>query len=113
MANGNTDSTMCDGAPVYQLEGTAAGESAVLFRSTMSDGISSWFVGPSQALAECYEALSGTMQIYLQSNGNQASASTPDATVYSAGAGWIDVDADPNGSVRGSIHVIAGDGSGH
>lgn len=111
MANGNTDSTMCDGAPVYQLEGTAAGESAVLFRSTMSDGTSLWFVGPSQALAECYEAVS--LQIYLQSNGNQASASTPDAAVYSAGAGWIDVDADPNGSVRGSIHLIAGDGSGH
>ena len=51
-ANGNTDPTLCDGAPVYQRGGAGG---AVLFRRFDTLG-TRWWVGGSQALVDCHDS---------------------------------------------------------
>jgi hypothetical protein len=97
-ANGNTDPTLCDGAPVYQRQGDhGGGAAAILYRFFNGDD-TVWYVGSSNALAYCSGAN------YLESA--SAPAANPTAPAYSAGAGWYDDDA----SARGTIAITAGDG---
>ena len=100
-ANGNTDPTLCDGAPVYQRQrdpdAAAADETpmAILYRFFNGDD-TVWYVGSSDTLAYCSAAN------YLESG--SAGGADPTAAAYSAGDGWYDDD----GSARGTISVIAG-----
>ena len=99
-ANGNTDPTLCDSAPVYQ-EGGPGGP--VLYRAYFGDGDTQWTVGPSVALNDCRP------NGYLVSDSNPGRpGGAPTAPGYSAGHGWCDGD---NNYARGTITVTAGDGS--
>lgn len=110
-AQGNTDSTLCDGAPVYQLmEQGGGGDGPVLWRSY--DGLNTrWNVGSSDALASC-----GDGELYLRSAAGYAEPAVvdgvPSATVYSGFDGqlWLDFDVDP--SAHGTITVSVCDGCG-
>eukprot|EP01046_Picozoa_sp_COSAG06_P015474 COSAG06_NODE_993_length_11161_cov_12.065359_9_plen_164_part_00 len=108
-ANGNSDDTKCDGAPVYQRVGEGGGVDGagpVLYRVFFVD-YTRWGVGPSDALADCfgYGAYSGGY--YLLSL--PGSSGAPTAPGYSAGDGWTDYD---NNGARGTISVAAGGDSG-
>ena len=115
-ARGNTDPTLCDGAPVYQKGG--AGTGPVLLR--VYDGCSKcggtestrWFVTDNvdAALAQCHH----NNGVYLQSGSTpKGLSSAPTAQVYSAG-GWSgQTDAvgwSENGGGLGRIYVTAGGG---
>ena len=106
LANGNSDDTKCDGAPVYQRVGEGGGvdgSGPVLYRFYVG-GSTFWVVGPSDRLADCY--YHGN---YLLSGSNQGpTGGAPTAPGYSAGDGWTDYD---NNYARGTITVTAGDGS--
>ena len=108
-ANGNSDDTKCDGAPVYQRVGEGGavdGGGPVLFR-LYSSGTTYWDVGPSDRLADCYDGGG----VYLQLGSNQGpTGGAPTAPEYSAGDGSYDYDADP--TARGTISVSAGGGGG-
>ena len=113
-ANGNSDDTKCDGAPVYQRVGEGGGvdgSGPVLYR--VYDGsYTEWYVGPSDRLADCISGGYG-YPVYLRLGSNQGpTGGAPTAPGYSAGGGWGDYDADPYGSVTGTISVSAGDGGG-
>eukprot|EP01046_Picozoa_sp_COSAG06_P055111 COSAG06_NODE_10022_length_1766_cov_132.211758_2_plen_209_part_00 len=93
-ANGNTDPTLCDSAPVYQ-EGGPGGP--VLYRRYYaSDGGSTyWAVGPSDRLNDCYGG-----PYYLSSALNPGrSGGAPAAPEYSAGDGWWDRDNNADGTI--------------
>ena len=106
-ANGNSDETKCDGAPVYQRVGEGGGVDGggpVLYR-WYYDGYTVWIVDPSDVLAGGVGGVD-----YLQSGSNQGPTGAPTAPGYSAGDGWTDYDADLNGGVnyaRGTISVTA------
>eukprot|EP01046_Picozoa_sp_COSAG06_P021104 COSAG06_NODE_1571_length_9064_cov_22.348689_2_plen_171_part_00 len=109
-ANGNSDDTKCDGAPVYQRVGEGGGVDGggpVLFRYYYGGSTTSWAVGSSDALADC--AGGGDYLTYLQSLGsNQGpTGGAPTAPGYSAGDGWYDWDAGQP-YPRGTISVSAG-----
>ena len=109
-ANGNSDETKCDGAPVYQRVGEGGGvdgSGPVLYR-IYSFGATYWAVGPSGALADC--GYGNDYLLYLRSLGsNQGpTGGAPTAPGYSAGDGSVDYD---NGA-GGTISVSAGDGGG-
>ena len=108
LANGNSDDTKCDGAPVYQRVGEGGGVDGggpVLFRA-YGYGNTAWNVGSSAALATCR---SGD---YLESGSIPGpTGGAPTAPGYSAGDGWTDYDADPGGGVTGTISVTAGGGA--
>jgi hypothetical protein len=115
-ANGNSDDTKCDGAPVYQRVGEGGGVDGggpVLYR-VYSSGNTYWGVGPSDALADCYGySASGYLYpyLYLLSGSNQGpTGGAPTAPGYSAGGGWYDNDANPPGYRL--ISVTAGGGGG-
>ena len=97
-ANGNTDPTLCDGAPVYQRQGDNGGDAGVILYRFFNGDDTVWYVGSSNALAYC----SGSN--YLESA--SAPAADPTAPSYSAGGGWYDDD----GSGRGSITITPGGG---
>jgi hypothetical protein len=108
-ANGNSDDTKCDGAPVYQRVGEGGGvdgSGPVLYRY-YDGGTTYWLVGPSDRLADCVG-----FGVYLTSLGsNQGpTGGAPTAPEYSAGDGWTDYDANP--TARGTISVTAGGGGG-
>ena len=104
-ANGNSDDTKCDGAPVYQRVGEGGGvdgSGPVLYRFYYGD--TEWHVGPSNALADCY---SYGYPVYLQLGSNRGpTGGAPTAPEYSAGDGSSDYDANP--TARGTISVSAG-----
>eukprot|EP01046_Picozoa_sp_COSAG06_P059670 COSAG06_NODE_12422_length_1384_cov_2.027237_1_plen_163_part_00 len=106
MANGNSDETKCDGAPVYQRVGEGGGVDGggpVLYRYYHSGDYTYWRVGPSDVLADCAD------YNYLLSGSNPGpSGGAPTDPGYSAGDGWYDVDADS--AARGTISVTAGGG---
>ena len=103
-ANGNSDETKCDGAPVYQRVGEGGGVDGggpVLYRYYNGDH-TTWYVGPSDALNDCRGA-------YLASDSNPGPlGDAPTAPGYNNGGGWFDGD---NNWARGTITVTAGDGS--
>ena len=107
-ANGNSDETKCDGAPVYQRVGEGGGVDGggpVLFRVYNGDGTTSWWVGSSDRLADCYYG-----DGYLQLGSNQGpTGGAPTAPEYSAGGGSVDYD---NNNAFGTISVSAGGGGG-
>ena len=103
-ANGNSDETKCDGAPVYQRVGEGGGVDGggpVLYRWYYSDGNTAWSVGSSDALADCYDN-----DLYLQSNPGP-SGGAPTDPGYSAGRGWADWGGP---TAYGTISVTAGGG---
>ena len=106
-ANGNSDDTKCDGAPVYQRVGEGGGVDGggpALYRVWYSNGNTYWWVGPSDALADC------SSTGYLLSGSNrEPTGGAPTAPGYSAGDGWTDFD---NNRARGTISVSAGGGGG-
>ena len=97
-ANGNTDRSLCDSAPVYQSpDGTR-----VLFR--IYGGTSTrWWVTGRSALDDCYGG--GTWYLHSALNPGRL-GSAPTAPGYSAGGGWYDA----NNGQHGSIRVTAGGG---
>eukprot|EP01046_Picozoa_sp_COSAG06_P010894 COSAG06_NODE_608_length_13862_cov_86.760355_5_plen_265_part_00 len=98
-ANGNTDPTLCDNAPVFQAGGP---DGPVLYRFYF-DGGTVWRVGPSDRLNDCYP-ISG---YYLVSDLNPGRpGDAPTAPEYNNGGGWYD-----NGAYGAPITVTAGDGS--
>ena len=105
-ANGNSDDTKCDGAPVYQRVGEGGGVDGggpVLYRYYSGGGNTLWAVGPSGALATCYGG-------YLVSGSNRGpTGGAPTAPGYSAGDGWYDGDTSYP-YARGTISVSAGGG---
>ena len=107
-ANGNSDETKCDGAPVYQRVGEGGGVDGggpVLYRY-YGNGYTAWYVGPSDALADCDGGGN-----YLQLGSNQGpTGGAPTDPGYSAGDGWTDWDANPY--AHGTISVSAGSGGG-
>eukprot|EP01046_Picozoa_sp_COSAG06_P052707 COSAG06_NODE_8923_length_2031_cov_25.465839_2_plen_166_part_00 len=109
-ANGNSDDTKCDGAPVYQRVGEGGGvdgSGPVLFRYYYG-GRTYWDVGPSDRLANCGD---GGNYPYLRLGSNQGpTGGAPTAPEYSAGDGSYDYDGGP--TARGTISVSAGDGGG-
>jgi len=111
-ANGNSDDTKCDGAPVYQRVGEGGGvdgSGAVLYRY-YSSGNTDWKVGSSDALADCGGYGYSYSDVYLQLGSNQGpTGGAPTAPEYSAGGGSYDLD---NDNVRGTISVSAGGGGG-
>eukprot|EP01046_Picozoa_sp_COSAG06_P012109 COSAG06_NODE_700_length_12958_cov_24.639941_3_plen_437_part_00 len=108
-ANGNSDETKCDRAPVYQRVGEGGGVDGggpVLYRGYYSADYTFWKVGPSYHLADCAD-----YDGYLLSGLNQGpTGGAPTDPGYSAGGGWTDIDANPYGDVTGTISVIAGGG---
>eukprot|EP01046_Picozoa_sp_COSAG06_P002640 COSAG06_NODE_95_length_24425_cov_882.571035_17_plen_158_part_00 len=106
-ANGNSDETKCDGAPVYQRVGEGGGVDGggpVLYR-VYNGGYTFWRVGPSDALATCVYGGSD----YLSLGSNQGpTGGAPTAPEYSAGDGSYDYD----NNARGTISVTAGGGGG-
>ena len=108
-ANGNSDDTKCDGAPVYQRVGEGGGVDGggpVLYR-LYYDGTTQWDVGPSDRLATCYSGGGGYP--YLQLGSNQGpTGGAPTAPEYSAGDGSYDYD----NNARGTISVTEGGGGG-
>jgi hypothetical protein len=106
-ANGNSDETKCDGAPIYQRVGEGGGvdgSGPVLFRYHYGSG-TFWIVGTSDRLADCVG------YGYLESGSIPgATGGAPTAPGYSAGDGWNDYDNDP--TARGTISVSAGGGGG-
>ena len=110
-ANGNSDETKCDGAPVYQRVGEGGGVDGggpVLYRYYYgSSGNTYWRVGSSGTLADC-----GNSDYYLFSGSNQGpTGGAPTAPGYSAGDGWTDVDTGYP-YATGTISVSAGGGGG-
>ena len=107
-ANGNSDDTKCDGAPVYQRVGEGGGvdgSGPVLYRYYSSADYTRWYVGPSNVLASC--GGSG----YLLSGSNRGpTGGAPTAPGYSAGDGWTDRGINPY--AHGTISVAAGGGGG-
>ena len=107
-ANGNSDETKCDGAPVYQRVGEGGavdGGGPVLYRWYYADDTTQWSVGPSYHLADCW----GYSNDYLRSGSNQGpTGGAPTDPGYSAGDGWADFDANPY--AYGTISVTAGGG---
>lgn len=106
-ANGNSDDTKCDGAPVYQRVGEGGGvdgSGPVLFRYHYGDG-TNWIVGSSDRLATC---IGGSCYLRLGSN-QGPTGGAPTAPEYSAGDGSVDFD---NNNARGTISVSAGGGGG-
>jgi hypothetical protein len=108
-ANGNSDDTKCDGAPVYQRVGEGGGvdgSGPVLYRYYYSAGstvYTQWIVGPSNALAYCAHG------DYFESGSIPGpTGGAPTAPEYSAGDGWYDND---NNGARGTISVSAGGGA--
>jgi hypothetical protein len=101
-AHGNTDPTLCDGAPVYQKGGSGSG-GPVLLRYYDGGTFTSWIVaGGSFALEYC-----NYNELYLQSDMNlQPVGSALTAPAYNAG-GWTDNDA---GGISINISVTAGSG---
>lgn len=97
-ANGNTDPTLCDGAPVYQRQGDDNNGGATILYRFFNGEDTVWYVGSSNALTYCSAAN------YLESA--SAPGGAPTASGYSAGAGWYDDD----GSARGTISVSVGSG---
>eukprot|EP01043_Picozoa_sp_COSAG02_P056238 COSAG02_NODE_6641_length_3441_cov_5.384201_3_plen_156_part_00 len=93
-ANGNTDPTLCDGAPVYQKSSDdVEGGGRVLFRKyDPSSHITQWWVAPAGSYVLAYCDLHG---YYLSSRTNPGLGSAPTAPVYSIG-GWRDFDVTPN-----------------
>jgi hypothetical protein len=126
-ANGNSDETKCDGAPVYQRVGEGGGvdgSGPVLYRYYGDGGYTQWRVGTSDALASCgnnygNERTYGGFDSYLSLGSNQAPpccGGAPTAPGYSAGDGWTDIDIDSDYDptpARGTISVSAGGGGGH
>ena len=106
-ANGNSDDTKCDGAPVYQRVGEGGGvdgSGPVLFRYYNGVGGTAWRVAPSGQLAEC----NGGAFPYLFSGSIPGpSGGAPTDPGYSAGDGWGDYDANPTAY---PISVSAGGG---
>ena len=103
-ANGNTDSSLCDGAPIYQrADGTH-----VLYRGNLTSSsyiYTVWYVADSTALDDCW----GSTYQYPYLDSDQKSGrlgSAPTAPGYSAGGGWYDW---KNG-LAGGINVTAGGG---
>ena len=101
---GNTDPTLCDGAPVYQKGGSGSGGPVLLRYPASSRGSgTSWIVAYGNYALE-YCAYNG---LYLESDGNrQPVGSAPTAPAYNAG-GWTDNDA---GGIIINITVTAGSG---
>lgn len=98
-ANGNTESTLCDGAPVYQRDAGGGDDGPVLFRMYSNPlPRTGWFVSSSDRLADC----DGTAPL-ISAEIPGSSGSTPTAPGYSAGDGWLD--NNPRGAVRDSISV--------
>ena len=110
-ANGNSDDTKCDGAPVYQRVGEGGGvdgSGPVLYRY-YSFGNTYWRVGASDALAYC-SGYGNQYDIYLRLGLNQGpTGGAPTAPEYSAGGGSLDY---TNPTARGTISVTAGGGGG-
>ena len=108
-ANGNSDETKCDGAPVYQRVGEGGGVDGggpVLYR-WYQNGNTYWRVGPSDALADCSN---GYDYPYLHSGSIPGpSGGAPTDPSYSAGDGWSDRDANPT-AYHAPISVTAGGG---
>ena len=113
-ANGNTDPTLCDGAPVYQLflpedgSGAAGGcSNGAVLRRQYFMGQTAWYISPSKCLADCCFAYNSLFYSYRNTKylrsqyiqGPSGFAST--AAGYSAGdtfrtafaRGWLDFDA--------------------
>ena len=115
--------TLCDAAPVYQREwesdGSNSGYAPVLYRRSSSEtGVSWWDVGLSSRLGDC--GVQGIAPRYItlyHSAGSNAQPSSPDAAVYgwshSGGYGCHPELDNVNCNDEGTIHIVAGDGSGH
>ena len=100
-ANGNTDPTLCDNAPVFQAGGP---DGPVLYRVYDSyHGGTSWVVGPSDRLNDC-SYYDGSYLISDSNPGPLGGREAPTAPVY----GWLDGE---NNYARTTITVTAGDGS--
>ena len=90
--SGNTDRSLCHGAPVYQ-HGGAGGP--VLFRSEDSVGGTNWEVADSSVLEYCDGQ--GNLYIYSAIN-DQPGGGPPTAAAYGTGSniadgtGWVDFD---------------------
>ena len=75
-ANGNSDSTLCFGAPTYQLKGGGA----VLYRYYDGGG-TQWYVGSNDALATCSSRTTYLASISISGSPGYA----PTASGYSVG----------------------------
>ena len=107
-AHGDTDPSLCAGAPVYQHGGA---DGPVLLR--FSNGFR-WEVCPSTALLNCERGMDGC---YLASpSDDQPSGGPPNAVAYrmgineDMGTGWIDFDARPSCQSGCGINVACVDG---
>jgi hypothetical protein len=110
-ANGNSDETKCDGAPVYQRAGEGGGvdgSGPVLYRGYYGNGHTIWDVGSSARLADCYRG-NGDYHYLASGSIPGPTGGAPTAPGYSAGDGWYDGD---NNGARGTISVSAGGGGG-
>jgi hypothetical protein len=109
-ANGNSDETKCDAAPVYQRVGEGGGvdgSGPVLYRYYNQQDNTQWIVGPSDALADCNGQLLSSRP---QGSNQGPTGGAPTAPGYSAGDGWYDYGTNPSG--YRPIRVSAGGGGG-
>jgi hypothetical protein len=106
---GNTNRSLCNGAPVYQHGGA---DGPVLSRVGIGSS-TYWRVADSSALDTC-----GGDSYYLGSAFNaQPGGGPPNVAAYgtghngeSGGTGWIDADASPSCTSGCGITVVAGGG---
>ena len=89
---GNTDPTLCNGAPAYQK---GDGDGPVLLRFQNSGGITYWDVADSSALDTC----SPYGYLYSAYNDQPGPPTAPTYNTgtndFPGGTGWIDYDASP------------------
>eukprot|EP01043_Picozoa_sp_COSAG02_P005575 COSAG02_NODE_152_length_33208_cov_13.316591_15_plen_690_part_00 len=111
-ANGNTDSTLCDGAPVYQLGGP---DGPVLYRwvGAKSDTFTTWYVSDSSTLTTCDGSGVDCKRggCYLKSAHGPVCRSTSDCPeglpTEQAFEGWKDFEASPKCSENCGISIAA------
>ena len=99
-ANGNTDRTLCDGAPAYQ---SADGTRVLLRWYNSGPDYTAWWVADRSALDACL----GAPDYLLSASNPGRLGSAPTAPGYSAGDGWRDHN---NGQFGAPIRVTAGGG---
>lgn len=106
-ANGNTDPTLCDGAPAYQKGGT---DGPVLYR-VYENGYTKWYLSSSNALESCY-----SFSPAYKSQSNHGLGYAPTAPAYGSGCGggntcgWFSWSSGDDDCYSYCIHVTVGDG---